>query len=66
MLAGPKEVPLGHGQRNGLRDTDECKEDAIDMNEAKTGIPITSAAEDKVILEEIKRSTSQRDDYIIV
>jgi hypothetical protein len=40
-----------------------ARKDAIEMNEAKTGLPITWVAEDESVLEEIKRLTSQRDGY---
>ena len=41
-----------------------ARKEAIEMNEAKTGLPITRVTEDKAVLEEIKRLTAQRDGYI--
>ena len=43
-----------------------ARKEAIEMNEAKTGLPITWVAEDEAILEEIKQLTGQRDSYLII
>ena len=42
-----------------------ARKDAIEMNEGKTGLPITWVAEDEVVLEEIKRLTGQRNGYML-
>ena len=41
-----------------------ARKEAIEMNEAKTGLPITWITEGEAVLEEIKRLTAQRDGYI--
>ena len=43
-----------------------ARKEAIAMNEAKTGIPITWVAEDEAVLEEIKQLTGQKDEYMLV
>ena len=41
-----------------------ARKEAIEMNEAKTSLPITWITEGEAVLEEIKRLTAQRDGYI--
>ena len=43
-----------------------ARKEAIEMNEAKTGIPITWVAGDEEVLEGIKRLTNGKDRYMIV
>ena len=43
-----------------------ARKDAIEMNDAKTGLPITWVAEDATVLEEIKRLTGQRNEYMLL
>ena len=48
----------------GYKIQTSARKEAIEMNEAKTGLPITWITEDEAVLEEIKRLTAQRDSYI--
>lgn len=43
-----------------------ARKDAIEMNKAKNSMPITWVAEDERVLEEIKRLTGQKDEYMLV
>ena len=43
-----------------------ARKEAIEMNEAKTGLPITWVAEDKEVLENIKRLTNQTGKYLLI
>ena len=43
-----------------------AKKEAIEMNEAKTGLPITWVTGDGEVLEDIKRLTNGKDRYMIV
>ena len=43
-----------------------ARKEAIEMNEAKTGLPITWVARDEEVLENIKRLTNQMGKYLLI
>ncbi len=43
-----------------------ARKEAIEMNESKTGLPITWVAENEEVIKNIKELTGQRDEYMLV